>query len=83
MEPLAAPDPRTSGEFRLLARLGHGGMGRVFLATSPAGRMVAVKIIHPELARDLNFVSRFRGEVAAARMVSGLFYRSCRRGRPG
>jgi outer membrane protein assembly factor BamB len=73
MEPLADVDPRTVGEFRLLARLGSGGMGQVFLATSPAGRMVAVKIIHPELGRDPSFVSRFRGEVAAARMVSGLF----------
>jgi serine/threonine protein kinase len=48
-------------------------MGRVFLAASPAGRMVAVKIIHAELARDLNFVSRFRREVAAARVVSGMY----------
>jgi hypothetical protein len=72
MEPLTEVDPRTVGEFRLVARLGSGGMGQVYLATSPAGRMVAVKIIHPELGRDLRFVSRFRGEVSAARRVSAL-----------
>jgi outer membrane protein assembly factor BamB len=73
VDSLTAADPRTVGEFRLLARLGSGGMGQVFLATSPAGRMVAVKIIHPELARDPKFVSRFRSEVSAARLVSGLY----------
>jgi serine/threonine protein kinase len=60
VEPLAAADPRKVGEFRLLGRLGSGGMGQVFLAMSPAGRIVAVKVIHSELARDLRFVSRFR-----------------------
>src|SRR5580693_4510184 len=73
MESLTAADPRTIGEFRLRARLGAGGMGQVFLATSPGGRMVAVKVIHPELARDSEFVRRFRGEVEAARRVSGMY----------
>jgi outer membrane protein assembly factor BamB len=73
MEELDAADPRAVGEFRLRARLGSGGMGRVYLATSPAGRMLAIKVIHPELARDGDFVRRFRGEVAAARLVSGMY----------
>jgi serine/threonine protein kinase len=73
MEPLTAADPRVIGEFRLRARLGAGGMGRVFLATSPGGRMVAVKVIHAELANDAEFVRRFRTEVDAARQVSGLY----------
>jgi outer membrane protein assembly factor BamB len=73
VESLTAADPRMVGDFRLLARLGSGGMGQVFVAASPAGRMVAIKIIHPELARDPKFVSRFRGEVSAARMISGLY----------
>ncbi len=34
--------------------------------------MVAVKVIHPELARDPEFVRRFRAEVEAARRVSGM-----------
>jgi outer membrane protein assembly factor BamB len=73
MESLTVADPRVIGEFRLRARLGAGGMGQVFLATSPGGRMVAVKVIHAELARDADFVRRFRAEVDAARRVSGLY----------
>jgi len=73
MESLTAADPRAIGEFRLRARLGAGGMGQVFLATSPGDRMVAVKVIHADLARDAEFVRRFRAEVNAARRVSGLY----------
>jgi hypothetical protein len=46
VEPLAAGDPRQVGGYRLRARLGAGGMGQVFLGYSPAGRAVAVKVIH-------------------------------------
>jgi outer membrane protein assembly factor BamB len=73
MGPLTAEDPRAVGEYRLHARLGAGGMGRVFLGSSLAGRAVAVKIVHPELARDEAFVRRFGHEVAAARAVSGAY----------
>jgi len=73
MDPLSAADPPAVGEFRLLARLGSGGMGRVFLASSLAGRIVAVKVIHQELCRDAEFVRRFRGEVEAAAKVSGWY----------
>src|SRR5580698_9361006 len=73
MEPLSANDPRRVGEFQMRARLGVGGMGRVFLGFSPAGRAVAVKVVHPELARDQQFIGRFRQEVAAARAVSGIY----------
>ena len=51
MDSLTATDLRTVGEFRLLARLGSGGMGQVFLASSLAGRIVAVKVIHRELGQ--------------------------------
>jgi outer membrane protein assembly factor BamB len=73
MEPLQPGDPRVAGPFRLRARLGAGGMGRVFLGYSPAGRAVAVKVCHPEFAADPAFVHRFALEVAAARAVNGLF----------
>lgn len=73
MEPLGANDPRAVGEYRLQARLGAGGMGRVFLGYSLAGRAVAIKVVHPELARDQAFLRRFRHEVAAAQAVSGAF----------
>jgi outer membrane protein assembly factor BamB len=73
MLPLSADDPRMVGEFRLHARLGAGGMGRVYLGHSPGGRAVAVKVIHPHLARDAAFVDRFRREVAAAQAVNGSY----------
>jgi outer membrane protein assembly factor BamB len=73
MLPLTADDPRQVGEFRLHARLGAGGMGRVFLGHSPGGRAVAVKVVHPHLARDTAFVDRFRREVDAAQAVNGSY----------
>ncbi len=73
MEPLSANDPRAVGEFQLRARLGAGGMGQVYLGFSPAGRAVAIKVVHPELARDAEFRQRFGREVAAARAVSGMY----------
>ncbi|HMD26353.1 MAG TPA: protein kinase, partial [Streptosporangiaceae bacterium] len=73
MEPLSANDPRLVGEFALRARLGSGGMGRVYLGFSPGGRAVAIKVVHPELARDPEFLRRFRQEVASARLVSGMY----------
>src|SRR6516164_1197800 len=73
MEPLAAGDPRQTGPYRLRSRLGAGGMGRVFLGFSPAGRAVAVKVVHPQLAADPAFRVRFAREVAAARAVSGAY----------
>jgi hypothetical protein len=73
MKPLAADDPRVIGEYRLRARLGAGGMGRVYLGLSPAGRAVAVKVVHPDLASDAAFLRRFGQEVAAARAVSGIY----------
>jgi serine/threonine protein kinase len=66
-------DPPRVGRYRLLRRLGSGGMGRVFLGQSPGGRLVAVKLIRPELAADPEFRARFAREVAAARNVSGMF----------
>jgi len=73
MEPLSANDPRAVGDFVLRARLGAGGMGQVYLGSSPAGRAVAVKVVHQQLARDPEFRRRFGREVAAARAVSGMY----------
>src|SRR6185437_5740633 len=73
MEPLSANDPRMIGEFRLHAQLGAGGMGQVYLGFSPAGRAVAIKVIHPQFARDQEFLRRFSHEVAAASAVGGMY----------
>ncbi|WP_405921648.1 serine/threonine-protein kinase [Streptomyces sp. NBC_00122] len=71
MEQLHPGDPHLIGPYRLLSRLGAGGMGQVYLARSDRGRTVAVKLIHPELAAREEFRIRFRHEVAAARRVGG------------
>jgi serine/threonine protein kinase len=70
---LQPADPQLIGPYRLVGRLGAGGMGRVFLGVSEAGRPVAVKVVHARLAADPEFRARFSIEVAAARKVSGLF----------
>ncbi|GAA2793174.1 hypothetical protein GCM10010441_18020 [Kitasatospora paracochleata] len=64
-------DPGSLGDFRLVARLGEGGMGQVFLAFSPGGQLAAVKVIRGEFAGDAEFGRRFAREVAAAQKVRG------------
>ncbi|MFE1202139.1 serine/threonine-protein kinase [Streptomyces sp. NPDC058762] len=73
METLQSDDPQELGSYRLLRRLGAGGMGRVYLARSPGGRTVAVKVVRPDLAADHDFRERFRHEVEIAKAVSGRF----------
>ena len=71
MEVLQPGDPGSVGGYRLLGRLGAGGMGQVFLGVSPGGRKVAVKLIHPVHARDPQFRERFAREIEAAQRVGG------------
>ncbi|MDC0767348.1 serine/threonine-protein kinase [Streptomyces sp. HD] len=71
MQPLGVDEPTAVGPYRLLGRLGSGGMGRVYLGRSTGGRTVAVKIVHPHFALDEEFRARFRREVEAARRVGG------------
>ncbi|MGH3211954.1 MAG: serine/threonine-protein kinase, partial [Trebonia sp.] len=70
---LKSGDPASVGPYRLLGRLGAGGMGQVYLAKSPGGRLVAIKLIRPELAEERGFRSRFASEISAARNVSGIY----------
>ncbi|WP_229074459.1 serine/threonine-protein kinase [Actinoplanes sp. DH11] len=67
--PLRPGDPRSLGGYELLARLGEGGMGSVFLGRRADGALVAVKIIKPEYAHEEEFRGRFRSEVKRARQV--------------
>ncbi|MFD5712761.1 serine/threonine-protein kinase, partial [Streptomyces pharetrae] len=71
MQPLGVDEPTSVGPYRLLGRLGSGGMGRVYLGRSAGGRTVAVKTVHPHFALDEEFRARFRREVTAARRVGG------------
>jgi hypothetical protein len=67
--PLGAEDPGWVGGYQLVSLLGEGGMGRVYLARSPGGRLVALKLIRVEVARREQFRRRFRSEVDRARQV--------------
>ena len=69
--PLQPGDPRTIGRYGLTGRLGTGGMGTVYLGRALAGGpLVAVKVVHAELAADPEFRARFADEAAAARRVA-------------
>ncbi|MEU9005201.1 bifunctional serine/threonine protein kinase/MFS transporter [Streptomyces sp. NPDC048551] len=71
MEHLTGQDPTHIGPYRLIARLGEGGMGLVYLGRSDLGRTVAVKVVQAEHAQHPEFRRRFAREVAAARRVGG------------
>jgi eukaryotic-like serine/threonine-protein kinase len=73
MEPLQPEDPIQIGQYRVVRRLGRGGMGQVFLAQSLGGRPVALKMISPGLAADPSFAGRFAREVEAARRVPAFY----------
>ncbi len=61
------------GQYRAIAELGHGWMGRVLLGSARGGDLVAVKQVHGEFVQDNGFRARLRREVEAARMVSGAY----------
>ncbi|WP_051795337.1 serine/threonine-protein kinase [Streptomyces sp. NRRL S-87] len=63
MESLRPGDPTDIGGYRLLARLGEGGMGEVFLARTASGRPLALKTVHRELSLEPGFAERFAREI--------------------
>ncbi|GAA1356540.1 serine/threonine-protein kinase [Saccharothrix algeriensis] len=73
MQPLPPNAPPRIGDYTLLAALGRGAMGSVYLARSRGGRPVAVKVARAELADNPQFRERFRREVEMARSVGGFW----------
>jgi serine/threonine protein kinase len=68
---LHADDPLQIGRFRLLGRLGHSGMGVVYLAADHNGAHAAVKVLHPHLPPDAGTRQGLRREAELmARVVS-------------
>ncbi|MFJ6404024.1 bifunctional serine/threonine-protein kinase/ABC transporter substrate-binding protein [Streptomyces hydrogenans] len=66
---LLAGDPSVIAGYRLLGRLGAGGMGVVYLGRTDAGELAAVKVTLADRAERADFRARFRREVEAARRV--------------
>ncbi|MFH8620874.1 serine/threonine protein kinase [Streptomyces vietnamensis] len=71
VHPARPGDPGRVGPYRVVGRLGAGGMGTVHAALDSEGRRVALKLIHPAQADDDEFRARFRREVELSRRVSG------------
>ncbi|MBW8798524.1 MAG: serine/threonine protein kinase [Streptomyces sp.] len=62
-------DPPAVGGYPLLARLGEGGMGQVFLSRTSSGRPLALKTVRSELGLDPGFEERFAREIASSDQV--------------
>ncbi|MGW6982796.1 protein kinase domain-containing protein [Streptomyces sp. NPDC054932] len=71
MKPLESGDPIRLGPYRVLAVLGEGGMGKVYVGQDVEGRAAAVKVLHPHLAHDQDLARRFTREAQMARAVTG------------
>jgi hypothetical protein len=69
MDALLVDDPTRLGPFRVLGRLGAGGMGQVYLGRDVSGRLAAIKVIHGNLTGDPEFRARFAREIALAQHV--------------
>ncbi|MCX5305191.1 serine/threonine protein kinase [Streptomyces sp. NBC_00160] len=73
MEALRDTDPAHIGAQALLARLGAGGMGQVYLGRSPGGRLVAIKVIKEEITGHPEALARFRREAETVRAVRSAY----------
>nr|WSW70876.1 protein kinase [Streptomyces sp. NBC_00995] len=73
MDGLRPQDPARIGAYQLLARLGSGGMGQVYLGRSPGGRLVAVKVIRADISDHPDALARFRREAATIGTVRSAY----------
>ncbi|MFD8733854.1 serine/threonine-protein kinase [Streptomyces sp. NPDC059618] len=71
VQPAHAGDPSRIGPYRIVGRLGAGGMGTVHAGVASDGTRVAVKVIHPSQAQEPEFRARFRREVDMSSRVTG------------
>ncbi|MFI5688719.1 serine/threonine protein kinase [Streptomyces sp. NPDC051636] len=71
VQPARPGDPSRIGPYRIVGRLGAGGMGTVHAGVTSGGMRVAVKVIHPEQAQEPEFRARFRREVELSSRVTG------------
>ncbi|MFJ9352436.1 protein kinase [Streptomyces sp. NPDC101237] len=69
MRSLDPTDPPAVGGYPLLARIGDGGMGQVFLSRTPSGRPLALKTVRGEFGLDPGFEERFARETASSDRV--------------
>ncbi|MFF5894992.1 serine/threonine-protein kinase [Streptomyces argenteolus] len=83
VEPLGGGDPAALGPYELLGRLASGGMGRIYLARSSGGRLVAVKTLLAEgVVSDVDR-RRFTREVELAQRIDSAFTARVRDADPG
>ncbi|MFE5754670.1 serine/threonine-protein kinase [Streptomyces massasporeus] len=71
LKPLDPEDPREMAGYPLLARVGEGGMGTVYLSRTRGNQLVALKVIRRDYAQDQAYRRRFEQEANAARQVRG------------
>jgi eukaryotic-like serine/threonine-protein kinase len=68
---MVEPDTVIDGRYKVVARVGSGGMADVYLAEDQLlGRQVALKLLHPHFAEDQEFVERFKREASSAAGLS-------------
>ncbi|RKS05527.1 serine/threonine protein kinase [Nocardiopsis sp. Huas11] len=71
IDPPGPQDPEALGRYRVVGRIGAGGMGAVYAGVDEAGGCAAVKVIHPQFAADAVFLARFAREVDLVSRVRG------------
>lgn len=73
IHPLQQTDPSQIGPYRIVGRLGQGGMGTVYAGMDGAGYRAAIKVAQPELAQDQDFLRRFAREIELQHRVRSAF----------